>query len=101
MDEWRATIQSLIGFTEAGGSQWAGPPWHPQAATTARAAGRAKGATPMVQSPPRQPAQRLQPESHDQESDEVSMASSNPRARKDQQQVLEDRRREDARVTIE
>ena len=47
MDEWRATIQSLIGFAEAGGSQRAGPSRTPQATTTALAAGRTEGASPL------------------------------------------------------
>nr|XP_040249509.1 skin secretory protein xP2-like [Aegilops tauschii subsp. strangulata] len=46
MDEWRATIQSLIGFVEAGGSQRAGPSQPPQAMTTTRGAGHTEGATP-------------------------------------------------------
>jgi hypothetical protein len=93
MDEWRATIQSLIGFAEAGGSHRAGPPRPPQAAATAHAAGYADGATPTVQSPPREP--------RDQEPDDVLMASSDPRARQGARRVLEDRRREGARVNTE
>jgi hypothetical protein len=77
MDEWRATIQILIGFAEVGGSQWAGPPRPPQAATTAHATGRVDGVTPTVQSPPRQLAR----EPHNQEPDNASMALSDPRAR--------------------
>src|SRR4051812_32475776 len=84
MDEWRATIQSLIGFAEVGGPQRAGPPRPPQATTmAAQATGRAGGATPTMQSPPRQLA-RPQPEPCDQEPDDVSMASSDPRARQGQ-----------------
>ena len=48
MDEWRATIQSLIGFAEAGGSQRAGPSWPPQARTMGRAVGCTEGATTTV-----------------------------------------------------
>jgi hypothetical protein len=74
MDEWRATIQSLIGFAKAEGSQRARPPRPSQAATMARAAGRAGGATLTVQSPPWQAARELQ----NQAPDDVSMASSDP-----------------------
>ena len=74
MDEWRSTIQSLIGFAEAGGSQRAGPPRPPQATKAARAAGRTEGATLTVQSPPRQSVR----EPRNQEPDDVSMASSDP-----------------------
>src|SRR6266536_818485 len=87
MDEWRATIQSLIGFAEAGGSQQTGPPWPPQATTMARAVCRTEGATPTVQSPPRQPAR----EPHNQEPDDVSMASSDPRVRRGQCRPPKDR----------
>ena len=83
MDEWRATIQSLIGFAEAGGSQRADLPRHPQATTTARPAGRAKGANPMMQSPMRQLERGLRLGLRDKEPDEVSMALSYPRARRD------------------
>jgi hypothetical protein len=80
MDEWRATIQSLIGFSRAGGSQRAGPSRPPQTTTVARAAGRTKAATLTVQSPPRQSAR----EPRNQEPDDISMASSDPRARQGQ-----------------
>jgi hypothetical protein len=56
MDEWCATIQSLLGYAEAGGSRRAGPPRLPQATATAHTAARTEGAVPMVQSPPWQPA---------------------------------------------
>ena len=97
MDEWRATIQSLLDFAEGWGSQRAGPPWPPQAMTTARAAGRTKGATPTVQSPQRQPARAQQ----NQDPDDVSMASSDPRARPGQRRAPKDRRRGDTRIVVE
>ena len=37
MDEWRDTIQCLIGFADVEGSQRVGPPQRPQAETTERA----------------------------------------------------------------
>ena len=74
MDEWRATIQSLIGFAEVGGSQRASLPRPPVAMTMARATGRTKGATPMVESPPRELVQ----EPCNQELDDASMALSDP-----------------------
>ena len=71
--------------------------WPPQATTAAHAAGRVGGASPTAQSRPRQPARGPR----DQEIDEVSMASFDPRARQDQWRAPEDRRREGAHVTIE
>ena len=97
MDEWCATIQSLLRFAEAGGSRRAGLPRPPQTTGKARAADRAEGAIPMVQSPPRQPARVRQ----NQESNDVSMASSDPSARLGQRRGLEDRRREDTHVIVE
>ena len=97
MDEWRATIQSLFGFTEAGRSQLVGSPRPPQAMTTARVAGRSEGTTPTVQSPPRWLAR----EPRNLEPDDVSMASSDPRARQGQRQAPEDRKREGVRITVE
>src|SRR4051812_29194358 len=50
MDEWRATIQSFIGFAEAGKSQQAEPSRYPQIGTAVRADGRVGGAILSVQS---------------------------------------------------
>ena len=97
MDEWRATIQSLLGFAEAGGLQRAGPPRPPQATTTARVAGRTEGATPMIQSPPWQLARAHQ----NQEPDDVLMASSDPRACPGRRRAPEERRMGDMSVIIE
>src|SRR4051812_39563076 len=97
MDEWRATIQSLLGFAEAGGSRGAGPPWPPQAIATAHAAERTEGAIPMVQSLPWQTTRAQQ----NQDTDNVSMASSDPRARPGQRRAPEDRQRGYASVVIE
>jgi hypothetical protein len=91
------TIESLIGFAEAEGSQRAGPPRPSQAATMARVAGCARGATLTVQSPPRQAAREPQ----NQAPDDVSMASSDPRARQGRQRAPEGRRREGAHIIDE
>src|SRR5215216_5029048 len=88
MDEWCATIQSLLSFTEAGGLQRAGPPRPAQATTTARTTSHTEGDIPTVQSPPRQPVRAPQ----NQEPDSVSMASSSPRARPGRRRAPEDRR---------
>ena len=97
MDQWRSTIQSLLGFSKAGGSRRACRLQIPQATATVRAASRTKGAVPTVQSPPRQLARMQQ----NQDPNNISMASSDPRARLGQRQTLEDRWRGDARVVIE
>ena len=60
MDEWRATIQSLHGFTEAGGSRRAGPPRPPQETATACIASGTEGIVPTVQSQPWQPTRAQQ-----------------------------------------
>nr|XP_020183378.1 protein STU1-like [Aegilops tauschii subsp. strangulata] len=95
-DEWRATTQSLLGFAEAGGSGRTGPPRPPQVTMIARTAGQTEGVVPTMQSPPRQQVRAQQ----DQDPDDVSMASSDPRARPGQRQTLEDSRRGDARIVV-
>ena len=102
MNEWSATIQSLISFIKANKSQHVGPSRQTRTATVAWAGDRVEGATPTVQSPSRQQAQE-QPwqASHTDEFDEASMALYGPRDRRDQRCVLEDRQKEDARITIE
>ena len=52
MDEWRATIQSLIGFVEASKSQHTEPSQRPWTATAAQADSHVEGGTPTVQSSP-------------------------------------------------
>ena len=102
MDKWRDTIQSLINFVEASKSQQAELLQRPRMATAAQADGRVEGAAPMVQSPPRQQAQRQpQQASHANDRDEASIVSSGPHDRQDQRRVLEDRRKEYTRITIE
>jgi hypothetical protein len=83
MDEWRATIQSLIGFAEASKSQQMEPSRRPQSAPASPIGGRADGTTLTVQSPPRQQPQqqqRQQPRQAQQSfgPDEMSIASSDP-----------------------
>ena len=97
MDEWRATIQSLLGFAEDGVSRRAGLPRPPQALVTAHGADCTEGAIPMVQSPPRQPARAQQSQDHE----DASMASSDPRVHPSQRQAPEDGRRGGAPVVIE
>ena len=79
MDEWRATIQSLIGFTEAGEPQQTGPSQLQHAVAVASAGGRNGRAVTSVRSPPPPPAQRrLWHVPRADELDETSMASSGP-----------------------
>ena len=89
IDGWRATIQSLISF--ANGDT-------PRQDYRARADGdeTGGGATTMHSPPrrPRSPTRRIHLDSD-------STASSDPRARHDQRQVLHERQQEDARTRIE
>nr|XP_020159504.1 uncharacterized protein LOC109744769 [Aegilops tauschii subsp. strangulata] len=105
MDEWRATIQSLIGCAKANKSQHGEPLRRPQATLPALAGDDVERTTPAVLSPLQQPIQgqpwRSQQTQDVDELDEVSMASFDPRAQQDQRQVLRDMKKEDSRVTIE
>ena len=89
IDQWRASIQSLIGF--ANGDT-------PRQDCQARADGdeTGGGATTMHSPPrrPRAPTRRIHLDSD-------STASSDPRAHRDQRQVLHERQQEDACTRIE
>ena len=97
IDEWRATIQSLIGY--ANGDTPRRPSASPprQGCRTRAGGNETGGGATTMQSPPRRPrspTRRIHLDSD-------STASSDPRARCDQCQVLHDRQQEDARTRIE
>src|SRR3954466_10185239 len=84
LDGWRATIQSLIGFAN-GDTPWQPSASQPRPVTQARTDGATDGggATHLPSPPqkPRSPTRRAR-------LDDDSTASSNPRTRHDQRQVL-------------
>src|SRR6187399_1596529 len=96
-EDWRATIQSLIAFANNDTPQQPATS-QPRQVDQAQADGdKTAGGATTVHSPPRKqktPPRRNNP-------DDGSTASSDPRARRDQRQVLDDRRQEDARTRIE
>ena len=96
IDEWRATIQSLISF--ANGDTPRQPSTSlPRQDCQARADGdKTGGGATTVHSPPRRPRSPT----HRVNLDTDSIASSDPRARRDQRQVLQERQQEDARTRI-
>src|SRR6187399_1006801 len=96
-DDWRATIQSLIAFAN-GDTPQQPTTSRPRQVSQARADGdKTVGGATTVHSPPRRPklpTRRIN-------IDDDSTASSDPRARRNQCQVLDDRRQDDARTCIE
>src|SRR3954468_23989405 len=97
LDGWRATIQSLIGFAN-GDTPWQHSSSQPRPVTQARTDGAKNGGgATTVHSPPQKPRSPTR-RAH---LDNDSTASSNPRTRRDQRQVLHERREEDARTRIE
>src|SRR3954468_4129122 len=97
IDDWRATIQSLIGFAN-GDTPRQPTTSQPRQVSQARPDGdKTGGGATTVHSPPRRP--RLPTRRVHRDSD--STASSDPRARRDQPQVLHERQQEDARTRIE
>ena len=97
IDQWRATIQSLIGFAN-GDTPRQPNTSQPRQDGQARAGGdETGGGATTMQSPPRRPrspTRRIHLDSD-------STVSSDPRARRDQRQVLHKRQQEDARTRIE
>src|SRR4051812_39135144 len=97
LDEWRATIQSLIGFAN-GDTPRQHSASQPQQVSQARTDGaKTGGGATTAHSPPRRPRSPTRWSHHDND----STASSNPRTRRDQRQVLHEREQEDARTRIE
>jgi hypothetical protein len=93
LDEWRGTIQSLISFTDVDPTHATGQKTGGKAVT----ARTGEGAT-TVHSPPRR---QWSPTRRNDARGDDSTASSDPRARRDQRLILQERKGEDARTTIE
>src|SRR4051812_19061362 len=97
IDNWRATIQSLIGFAN-GDTPRQLTTSQPRRASQTRADGdKTGGGATTVHSPPPRPRSPTRRVHHDGD----STASSDPRARRDQRHVLHERQQEDARTRIE
>src|SRR3954465_14131809 len=97
LDDWRATIQSLISFAN-GDTPRQHSASQPRPVAQARTDGAKNGVgATTVHSPPQKPRSPTR-RAH---LDDDSTASSNPRTRRDQRQVLHERREEDARTRIE
>src|SRR3954470_13184807 len=97
LDGWRATIQSLIGFAnDDTPRQHSASQPRPVAQARTGGAKTGGGATTL-----HSPHQRQRSPTRRTHHDNDSTASSNPRTRRDQRQVLHERREEDARTRIE
>src|SRR3954469_1782600 len=100
LDEWRATIRSLVAVANKDEPSPAEPPGRRSDGVPRISGRKAGGAATTVHSPPPRPVPRT-PTRRDVAGDEISIASSDPRTHQDQLQVLRDREHEDARTTIE
>src|SRR3954464_13531852 len=97
IDDWRATVQSLIGFAN-GDTPRPATTSQPRQASQVRAYGdKTGGGATTAHSPPRRPRSPTRRVRHDSD----STASSDPRTRRDQRHVLHERQQEDARTRIE
>src|SRR3954465_9697328 len=97
LDGWRATIQSLIGFANGDTPRQPSAP-QPRQVTQARTDGaKTGGGVTTVHSPHQRQWSPTRRTNHDND----STASSNPRTRRDQRQVLHERKEEDTRTRIE
>ena len=100
LDEWRATIRSLVPIANKDDPRPAGPSGRRSTEPLHAGAGRTGGAAATVHSPPpRQPPRASA--RRDNVSDNISIVSSDPRTLCDQRQVLRERAHEDARTTVE
>src|SRR3954468_19660289 len=91
LDDWRATIQSLIGFAN-GDTPRQPSASQPRRASQAPAGGdKTGGGATTVHSPPQRPRSPTRRNHHDND----STVSSDPRARRNQRQVLHERKQED------
>ena len=100
LDEWRATIRSLVAVANKDEPSPVGPPGRRSDGVPQTSGGKASGAATMVHSPLPHPVPRT-PARRDVAGDDISIASSDPRTHCDQRQVLRERAHEDARTTIE
>src|SRR4051812_39717339 len=94
---WRATIQSLIAFANNDTPQQPATSRPRQVGKTKADGDKTAGGATTMHSPTRK--QRTPPRGNN--LDDGSTASSDPRLRRDQRQVLDDRQQEDARTRIE
>ena len=100
LDEWRATIRSLISFANKDEPLPAGPSCRRSVEPMHAGGWRTGDAATTLHSPPPRPQQ--QPLAHRADArDNVSTTSSDPRTRCDQHRVLREQAQEDARTTIE
>ena len=100
LDEWRATIRSLIGIANKDEPRLAGPVGRRSVEPPHASGGRDGGnAATVHSSPPHQPS-RVSIR-RDGAPDDISIASSDPWTHRDQRQVLRERAHEEARTTIE
>ena len=100
LDEWRATIRSLVAVANKDEPSSVEPPDRCSDGVPRTSGRKASVAATTVHSPPPRPVPRT-PARRDVAGDEISIASSDPRTRCDQRQVLREREHEDARTTIE
>ena len=100
LDEWRATIRSLVLVANKDDSRPAGPSGRRSIEPPHASGGRTGGAAATLHSPP--PCQLPPvPVRRGDACDNISIASSDPRTHRDQCQVLRERAHEDAQTTIE
>ena len=100
LDEWRATVRSLVGIANNDELRPVGPMGRRSAGPPHASGGRAGGDAATVHSPPPSRPPRVSVR-RDDAHDDMSIASSDPRIHRDQHQVLRERVHEDARTTIE
>ena len=100
LEEWRATIQSLLSLADDVEPQQGEPSRRPSSALVRGGDGRkAGGGTTTIRSAPTYQERSSTRRTGAREDD--STASSDPRVRRDQRHVLRERKKEDARTTIE
>src|SRR4051812_43412968 len=96
-EDWRATIQSLIAFANNDTPQQPATSRPRQVEKTKADGDKTAGGATTVHSPTQK--QRTPPRGN--HADDGSTASSDPRTRRDQRRVLDERQQEDARTRIE
>ena len=100
LDEWRATIRSLVAVANKDDPRPAGPSGRRSVEPPHASGGGAGGATATVHSPPPREPPRVSIR-RDDACDNISIASCDPRTYRNQGQVLRERAHEDTRTTIE
>ena len=95
LDEWRATIRSLVAVANKDEPSPVEPPGRCSDGVPCTSGRKVGGAATTVHSPPPRAVPRM-PARHGVSGDEISIASSDPRTHCDQRQVLREREHEDA-----